>query len=251
MSTSPTVYTKGSGRFGNVFFRNLAGHFIAKNNDINVVYEQKELFDRLGIILFVKEPNNLLNKSNNYRPMQLTEDTFMNYMNKQNITHNLCMTNIYCQTREFSLLLKTYFNDKNIQQQMIDKNMYRDRYKQNDDVFLHIRLDDAVKFNAGEQYYDTMLSKLTFTNGYIASDTINHPMCTNLIKKYNLTIINQDIIDTIMFGSTCKYIVLSTGTFSYMIGLFGFYSEVYYPKIKKIWHGDIFVFDDWHEIDYD
>ena len=188
------------------FFLNLAGNFIAKNNDIHVVYENKDLFDRLGIELFKKETGDSINK---YTSIQLSEDTFMKYMNKQHITHNLRMDNIYCHTKEFSLLLKTYFSDKHIQQDMIDKNIYRDIYKQNNDVFLHIRLDDAMKHNPGEQYYDNILSKLTFTNGYITSDTLHHPICQNLIKKYNLQTINEDIIETIMFGSTCKYIILS------------------------------------------
>jgi hypothetical protein len=52
-----------------------------------------------------------------------------------------------------------------------------------------------------------------------------------------------------MFASSCKNVVLSNGTFSWLIGLLGFYSNVYYPKIKTVWHGDIFVFPDWNEID--
>ena len=32
-------------------------------------------------------------------------------------------------------------------------------------------------------------------------------------------------------------------------GFNGFFSNVYYPKIKTIWHGDVFVFPEWNEID--
>jgi hypothetical protein len=56
-------------------------------------------------------------------------------------------------------------------------------------------------------------------------------------------------VDTIMFGNTCKYIVLSGGTFSWLIGLLGFNSVVYYPKQKQLYYGNIFVFPDWNGIE--
>jgi hypothetical protein len=55
-------------------------------------------------------------------------------------------------------------------------------------------------------------------------------------------------VDTIKFASTCKYIILSNGTFSWMIGVFAFFSDIYYPIMKKKWNGDIFVFEDWKGI---
>ena len=47
---------------------------------------------------------------------------------------------------------------------------------------------------------------------------------------------------TIQFGSTCKHILLSHGTFSAMIGYLAFYSKnIYYPNIKPKWgHLEIF-----------
>ena len=66
--------------------------------------------------------------------------------------------------------------------------------------------------------------------------------------KYNLHIFQSDEVDTIQFANTCKYVVLSSGTFSWLIGLFAYYSKVYYPNIVRQWHGDIFVFPDWIRI---
>jgi hypothetical protein len=45
-------------------------------------------------------------------------------------------------------------------------------------------------------------------------------------------------------------IVLSNGTFSFLIGLFGYNSIIYFPTIKIKWHGDIFIFPDWNRVDY-
>jgi hypothetical protein len=90
-----------------------------------------------------------------------------------------------------------------------------------------------------------------FSTGYISSDSINHPICKRLIEKYGLRIYNSDEIDTILFASTCSKIVLSTGTFSWLIGFLAPFSTVYYPKITHWWHGDIFVFEHWNEISLD
>ena len=53
-----------------------------------------------------------------------------------------------------------------------------------------------------------------------------------------------------MFASTCKNVILSSGTFSWLIGLLSYYSNIYYPKIYVKWHGDIFVFSEWTEVAY-
>jgi hypothetical protein len=55
-----------------------------------------------------------------------------------------------------------------------------------------------------------------------------------------------------MFGNTCKHIVLSGGTFSWMIGFFAYNAKnIYYPKIKneQRWYGDIFDLPNWKAID--
>jgi hypothetical protein len=53
-----------------------------------------------------------------------------------------------------------------------------------------------------------------------------------------------------MFGSTTKNIILSGGTFSWLIGFLGFYSKILYPNFRCQWFGSIFVFDDWSRIYY-
>ena len=100
--------------------------------------------------------------------------------------------------------------------------------------------------NSNLAYYNEILSGLAFEKGYISSDSIDDDMCKILIKKYNLQIINFCEISTIMFATTCKKILLSGGTFSWLIGFLAFYSDaIYYPKRKNTWYDDIFVFDDW------
>ena len=49
-----------------------------------------------------------------------------------------------------------------------------------------------------------------------------------------------------MFGSTCNTIILSGGTFSWLIGFFAYYSKnINYPINNNKWYGDIFIFNNW------
>jgi hypothetical protein len=60
----------------------------------------------------------------------------------------------------------------------------------------------------------------------------------------------KDEVETIMFASTCKALVLSYGTFSWTIGALGFGADVYIPPKKfSTWVGDIFRMPDWKIVD--
>jgi len=73
-----------------------------------------------------------------------------------------------------------------------------------------------------------------------------------LIDKYNLTVFEGNEVQTMQFGSTCKHIVLSKGTFSWWIGVLSFDSNVWFPENKNIkpWHGEIFIFPEWNKVCY-
>lgn len=238
------------GRFSNQFIRNMACHFIAKKYNVYFTYSIYSLMKKFGIHLFTDGAK---------FPIKDKEVLIINDSNLCNLikepNHNISYCNIkphelsYFQTREFAFYLRYHFN--NIRERtIIPCNKFTTRYNNNNDAFVHVRLGDVSdKHNPPFEYYDKVLSQISFINGYIASDSINHDICRKLIHKYKLNIINQNEVNTIMFGNTCKYIILSGGTFSWLIGLFGFYSTIYYPKKYLDWHGDIFVFPDWNGID--
>jgi hypothetical protein len=101
-------------------------------------------------------------------------------------------------------------------------------------------------------YFEKALSKIKFKTGYISSDSIESPFCKDLIEKYNLKIIELNEIETIMFASTCNSLILSGGTFSWLIGFLAFYSkQIFYPKYTSTWYADIFVFKNWTAIEVD
>lgn len=231
--------------FGNYFFENLAKHILSKKYNLKSTYLYYKEFEFIGIKLFTDGENyydtNII----------INNENFYNYLlNNIEVNSNLVINEPYFfQTSEFAKYLKNYLKSE-LQNNIISTNIYKDRYNNNNDVYIHVRLGDVIHFNPGFDYYDSILSKLNFDNGYISSDTIDHEICQKLIDKYDLISTPSNEFVTIRIASTCKHIILSTGTFSWMIGVLSFFSEIYYPVKKHDWHGDIFVFPDWHMINY-
>ena len=243
-------------RFGNLFFVNMAFHFIALQSDLHISYKYYKQFKELGINFYI-------GKKKYDNEIYLTEQKCFDLIRKnESIEKNIFIdiTKFYCQKKHFCLFLKEKFNtlfSENVRR----KNLFKHRYDNNDDVFIHVRLGDLkdtilkdLQKNKNQSesnsYYEKALSTMTFGQGYISSDSIDSEFCQSLIKKYKLKVIDLDEVKTIMFASTCKNLILSGGTFSWMMGFFAFYSEnIYYPKKKNTWYDDIFVFDNWNGID--
>ena len=216
------------GRFCNHIIRALAASFIAKQRNLKFNYGQ--YFDKM-VSLGIKLYEGTMTYKN---PQIITNIDIMNYL-RHNIPiyKNININTSYFQTKDFSNYLYNYYKDTNNQQSIIDANKFNSRYKNNNDIFIHVRLGDVEHLNQGFAYYDKAL-KGVYENGYIASDSITHETCKKLIHKYNLKIIDYNEVETIMFGSTCKNIILTGGSFSYIIGLFGFFSKVYYLRQTNI-----------------
>lgn len=249
----PNCNVDSPGRFGNQFFRNMASHFIAKRYDLKYIYSCVEEFKSMGIE-FYDNGKNTYNKTINLSE-ELSNKYIMSNENEfkpENMKYNVNLHNIYCQNPDFTAYLKVYFNTPDIKQKIINSNPFKQRYNAhfangNNDLFIHIRLGDVPQFSPGFDYYDKLIGNIDFNNGYIASDSLEHDICKKLIAKYNLKIYDKSEPITIQFASTCKNLILSNGTFSWMMAFFAYFSEnIYYPKLKTIWHGDIYIgFDNW------
>ena len=241
-----TETTSNNGRLGNQIIRNLAVNILAKKFNLYVNYSSYELINKLGLDLFIGE-----NKYNNF--IKLTDENYFDILNNEKLESNLDPNNNFFQTKEITNFLYSYINENEIKNKIIKNNKFNDRYNNNNDCYIHIRLDDAEKFNPGYKYYKKTLNSIKFDNLYISSDNINHDIIKNLKKDYNCIILYLNIIDTIKFASTNKYIILSHGSFSAVIGYLSFFSEVRYPKydINKIWYGDMFSIPNWIEYDYE
>jgi len=252
---------RGSGRFCNRFFRNMMAHILAEKNGLPMNYHDHNKMKALGLDLH----ENGLDKDTNVDPIVINDGNFMKHI----LDENPLPTNIridpecsYCQTRDFALYMREYFIKHKWFDAVLNRNKFKERYKNNEDIYIHVRLGDVAQFNPGFEYYDLCLSKIieyrdktassqSLKRAFISSDSIHDPLCRQLIEKYGLIELSTDEIDTILFASTCRYVVLSNGTFSWLIGFLGVFSQVFYPKIYQLdgfWHGNIFVFPHWTEV---
>jgi hypothetical protein len=239
-----------NGRFCNHFIRNICVSMIARKFDLTVTYSYENEMKSMGIELY--------SGTKMYHSSTVLNDiNFLHYLTIEPfIRENFSLSsNAYFQTKDISKVLNEYLQSPEIRDPVITANKFSQRYNTNNDIFIHVRLGDVEFYNPGFAYYDNALKLLISKNPaniYISSDTIQHEICAMIISKYNAKVIDYDYIDTIKFGSTCKYIILSHGSFSATIGNLGFYSEIYYPKIdpRKTWYGDMFTGHGWNEIAY-
>jgi hypothetical protein len=229
-------------RFGNLFFLNMCLHLFSQKYHLKSSYKYEKQFNQLGIYFYKgskKYKKNLLLTDYNFESLLKSD------VSPRNIIIN---NNVWFHKNGFCRLIQRYFTKNNLFERIRSHNKYKNRYNNNNDLFIHVRLGDVTgKTNHLLEYYIKVIDSNQFSKGYISSDSINHDICTNLIKKYNLKIINKSEVETIMFGSTCKNIILSGGTFSWLIGfLAGENANIFYPKLKETWYGDIFSFSNWN-----
>jgi len=240
INTEITTTTGNKGRLGNQIIRNLAVSLIAEKYNLKVHYFNKDIIEKLGINLF--SGNNVYNTTKT-----LNEINYFSIYNCDNLNYNLDPNENYFQTNEITNFLYLYLN--NIKSNIIEKNIFKCRYNENNDLFIHVRLTDVSHLNPGIHYYTKTIEsiKLKFDNIYISSDDENHSIVKTLLQHPKSKLIKYDEINTIQFASTCKYIILSHGSFSATIGYLSFFSDVYYPEYEtnKIWYGDMFSINSW------
>ena len=236
-----TSTTGNNGRLGNQIIRNLAVSLIAEKHNLKVDYYNKDLINKLGIELF--------SGSNSYnRIYGLTDNNYFTIYNSDELNWDLNPNDNYFQTKNITNILYNYLHKDKIKSNIIENNQFKERYTKNNDLFIHIRLSDVARFNPGITYYINAIKNINFDNLYISTDDKNNNMIIELLQLYpSLQLIEFDEINTFQFGSTCKHVILSHGSFSAVIGYLSFFSNVYYPEyeLNKIWYGDMFSIDNW------
>jgi hypothetical protein len=228
-------------RFGNLFFINMFLNLISMKYNLKCSYKNVVQFGKLGIHFY--------KGTNEYDThLLVTENNFMHILTNDLEPCNIIITNnVWFQTSEFCKILYKYFKVEKVRNKIIAKNMYNKRYNKNNDLFIHVRLGDVKKQSYDSyDYIDSIISTIEYDEAYITSDNIEDPFCQKLIAKHKLRIYISNEHDTIMFGNTCNNILMSGGTFSWIIGFLAFYSKnIYIPNIINKWYGDIFIYDNW------
>jgi hypothetical protein len=215
----------------------MALHFLSQKYDSPVTYTREAEFNEFG--LHFHKPSGTIHA----RRLGLKEESFMPFIEAEGAQEPATLyseAETYFQTAAFADHLKKYFADPRNIAPIQAANPWAHRYKANNSIFIHVRLGDATHQTPPSSYFEEQLDTLSYTDGYIASDTPNHPIVRHLIQKYRLRPFQDTEIRTIQFANTCKYVILSHGTFSWLLGFFAFNSQVFCPPWKATWHGDIF-----------
>jgi hypothetical protein len=212
---------------------------VAKKHDLSVDYCNSVFFDNLGLDLYSGS------KSFDYT-ITLTDDNFFDVLNAESCCTNLDSHVCFFQTKEITNFLYNHLHLEPVKHRIMGKNGVKHRYNGNNDCFVHVRLSGVAHLTPGIEYYLDALSKIQFDNLHIATDSIRHPIIREILKTYpKASHLLYNELDTIHFGSTCKHVVLSHGSFSAVIGYLAYFSDVYYPAYTKMWHGDMFSIPEW------
>ena len=223
-----SVKQNQKGRFGNKFIRNMIIYLVNQKVNIIPIYEidnedQIDSFNKLGL----KFKNNKIDDS--LKKEKITSKKIIQILNNEikiNLDKNYTLDGFY-QNHEIIKIIYEYLNNlnNNISLDIISCNPYKYRYNNNNDIFIHLRAGDIFNYNSKNirpnlNYFESIINYIKdYKNIYIASDNFNNSMCDFLIKKYNIIKYEKDKINTIQFGSTCKYVILSSGSFSLVISL--------------------------------
>lgn len=208
------------GRLANQLLIYLMGQYFAERNNLRF----DENFDS-----FEMNKNFIMNKSSG----NLTYDSTIeiNDINVKDYLEAHIQKNIYL-TGQFQMPV-IFQNDYVIQKYksyIIPKKVEVDH-----DLFIHVRLGDIQNTHGLPfSYYDQQISRTNFKRGIVSSDSLDHPIVKKLMEKYNLDVLDGSPEFTIRYGSYCKNIVLSYGSFSLLIGLLSNDSNVYFINDEKM-----------------
>ncbi len=231
------------GRLCNRIIRNLALSLIAEKNELYARYIDKDIIEgELGIPLYSGEKLHKISKI-------IFNNEWLKIYNSE-INYNLDLNHDFFQQQEIADVIYKHLRTTKVKESIMNKNPFKNRYNNNNDLFIHIRLGDLKIFNPGIEYYLTCIEKISFDNLYIGSDSLDHEIIQELKKKYpKANLVDKSPIQTIQFGSTCKNIILTNGSFSAIIGYLGFFTEnIYYSTLSRPWYGgpwDLYLNKGW------
>ena len=263
------LYDISSGRLGNKLFSTLGLTLIAARFGLRVEYSYEGLqgFKDLGLSQLVYVQGHcLLNQSLSLGElpdyaadiltgvckscsMTLTDGSILKSTDTD--VHGT-FSHQYFQSRSFATYVVSVFLPAHTKQ-LFYNNPYKHRCG-NGGVFIHLRLGD-IKDTSWfytrniSDYLETIHTFGSRKEISIASDSLYHPLVKNLILQLNAQIIDMTPMQTIQFGATAEYLLLSDGTFSWWIGAFAdamrCAKEIHYFPQRTTWHGDIFVSPHW------
>lgn len=236
-----------NGRFGNHFIIDVAASLLAKKFDLSIEYHEPE-YTALRILLGTE----LFSGSRVHETtIQITDIQYMDVYRRDTLESNIT-NNGWFQLGETTTLVRDFLHSDPVKASVMQTNPCRDRYQTNEDLFVHIRLGDvAHRTQTPIEYYLHAIRQVAHDTLYLASDSFNHPMVEAIRKVHpEAILLDADVLNTMWFASTCKYMVLSHGTFSACIGYLGYFTEKVYYLNEETWCPlDPFVGKGWQPVE--
>ena len=224
-----------SGRLGNNLFQYVAAYIFAKKFELKI---------SSGVVENKFDLPLLTGESNYYNIVDVDDNNFMSLLESESLEDAHYRFIGYYQNRDFIIKYKSEI-----------KSLFNLKFTEvpNDQVFVAYRIGDinGERQMLPIEYYQEALRKIGATNGFITSDTPNHPNIIQLSKDFNLIIYNELPLETIDFAKNFNNLVLSEGSFSWWIGFLSSAENIYYNERPRFWHGDMFVIPEWKPLKYD
>ena len=117
----------------------------------------------------------------------------------------------WCQDSGIVKHITHYFanSENELCDNIISRNKYKDRYKNNNDMFIHIRANHMYPDShplrnivlPDQAFYEGIIDSLNdeYSNIYMSSDNIEHKICQGLIKKYKIIPFVENKIEKVSF----------------------------------------------------
>lgn len=234
-----------NGRLGNQIIRNIAMSLLAEKFDLYVDYSNYDVINNiLGINLYIGKNNFFVTK-------HVIDNNYLKIYNYKKYEYNLDLNETFFQKKEIINLIYKYLNSDKIKNNIIKKNIFNERYNNNNDLYIHFRLGDIYPhFNISINYYIKTILTIDYDNIYLSTDSIDNKLICKLLHIFpNIKIIKKNETYTIQFASTCKHIILSHGSFSAIIGYISFNSNIYFLDSKPKWCSlNMFLYDKWNPV---
>lgn len=224
-----------SGRLGNNLFQYIAAYIFAKKFNLRI---------SSGIVENIFDLPLLTGEATGGLIIDVDDFNFMRLLESESIEPAHYRFVGYYQNKDFIL-------------------KYRDEIKSlfnltftdtsNDQVFVAYRIGDinGERQMLPIEYYREALQIIGCYDGYITSDTPDHPNVLQLANEFNLKIYNESPLETIDFAKNFNNLVLSEGSFSWWMGFLSSAENIYYNERPRFWHGDMFVLPEWKSLKYD
>ena len=141
-----------AGRFCNILIRDLSLYWMSKKLKINIKYEFT--FNKFNVIEFYKKlgiyntlNKNLYDNNLNKKNINIDENQLLKLLSgkieiKRDLNYIFCSG--FLQDPELILKLGHFLKNSDIKKDIINNNKFKDRYKNKNDLVIHIRCGDAV-----------------------------------------------------------------------------------------------------------